>query len=101
MAGTKTTITAFGGRKTNLTKKNRGEKNKLSTRVKSATYMGGGQYSNQARGRAGYPIEKYCRDSIRLPKGGGGKNKKEESITAGEGRRGFRDCTRVKSRGKG
>ena len=27
--------------------------------------------------------------------------KKVESITAGEGRRGFGECTRVKSRGKG
>ena len=66
--------------------------------------MGGGQYSNQARGRAGctrYPIEKDYRDSKGYLRGGEGKIKKEESITAGEGRRGFRECTREKSQGKG
>ena len=41
MAGTKTTITAYGGRKTDLTEKKK--EKKLSTRVKSATYMGGGR----------------------------------------------------------
>ena len=40
--------------------------------------MGGGQYSNQARGRAGctrYPIEKDYRDSKGYLRGGG-KNQK-------------------------